>query len=332
MTIKETNRSSVLSNQMDELYLSAFQSKYITKEALEGNERLHFFDVEDEIDYKIQINHVRSKYSKEMAGVKKPQLPNGAKCPICIENVGSKGKENLKHLPIDLGSTPFFLQLTPFPLYHHHFVLISEEHKPMEVSADSFKNQLHFLDMQPEYTVCSNSDREWAGASILSHLHYQVFKKLELPIFNTKVKAQFIQNQVTYTLCKFPLTVIKLEADDRILMEIALQTVLSKWKGANSDNTFNTAMRKVNNGYQVYLLFRNPAYRTPENLLKYKYEGVGVIEACGEGILPTPEGEDAQELNAAIKKEGKEIIKGILNGLNPLSEGDALAFFYQLKA
>ncbi|WP_281612522.1 DUF4922 domain-containing protein [Flammeovirga sp. SubArs3] len=316
--------------KLNQLYEEAFESQYITVEALEGNDRIHFFDVEDEIDYRIQLNHVRSKYSKSMAGKSKPPLPKGALCPICIENVGSEGKENLKHLPIELEGEPFFLQLTPFPLYHHHFVLISEAHRPMEVSLNSFQKQLTFLDRMPNYTVCSNSDREGAGASILSHLHYQVFKSLRLPIFDTKPIIEKQLGDVSYTLCKYPMTVIKICTKSRFQLEVSLSRVLELWRKETTENTCNTVLRIHEGQYEAYLVLRNAAFNTPSKLLKYKYEGIGVIEACGEGILPTPEGDEASQINKDIREEGKAILKGILKSINPLNSEDALSFFDEI--
>ncbi|UJF18492.1 DUF4922 domain-containing protein [Vibrio sp. SS-MA-C1-2] len=323
----QLKRTRISSKQLDALYNNALINGYLSREALEGNERLHFFDVNDEIDYRIQINHVRSRYSKSVVGVKKLPLPDEALCAICKENIGSKGKENLEHLTLQLGDDPYFIQLTPFPLYHHHFVLISEQHQPMTVSVDSFKKQLQFLDQFPEYTVCSNSDREGAGASILSHLHFQVFKKLRLPIFDTQAKASFHREEVEYSLCQYPMTVIKIQSKSGSKHLAAFNHVLSTWRQDSSENTFNLATRKNNGMYETFIILRNAKFNTPEPLLKYKYEGVGVIEACGEGILPTPEGEEAEELNENIRLEGRIILKDILTSLNPLTEKESSLFF-----
>lgn len=321
---------TVLDQKLDQLYFNAFETKYITKEALEGNERLHFFDVHYEMNFRIQINHVRSKYSKSMAGAKPLPLPKGAKCPICIENVGSKGKENLEQIPIQLEEEDFFVQLTPFPLYHHHFVLITKEHKPMEVSLGSFQKQLNFLDRMPNYVVCSNSDKEGAGASILSHLHYQVFKSLQLPIFEAKKTKSEIIDEVEVSICHYPLTVFKLVTTKRNNLEKVFDKIVRIWRTNNENNTFNTVLRVDENHYEAYLIFRNADFNTPKELLKYKYEGIGVIEACGEGILPTPEGDQKEEIFNDIRTEGKKIIINILKGLNPHSTSSKHTFFQNI--
>ncbi|ANQ48842.2 DUF4922 domain-containing protein [Flammeovirga sp. MY04] len=316
-----------LDRQLDDLYLRSFTSGYLSKNALEGNDRIHFFDVDDEITYRIQINHVRSNYSKAMAGTKKPALPEGAKCPICIENVGAEGKENLEILAFNLKQEEFFIQLTPFPLYHHHFVLITKEHRPMEVSVDSFKKQLMFLHQMPHYVVCSNSDREGAGASILSHLHFQVFKQLHLPIFEARERQlKTKNNEAEVSVLDFPLSVVKIKANSEEILLKSFDSILSKWRSQNERNSFNTVLRFHEQKLEAYLIFRHPDYTTPTHLLKYKYEGIGVIEACGEGIFPTPEGEEEMEINNDIRNEGKEILKEMLSHLNPLNEHQMKTF------
>lgn len=320
-----------LDHHLDQLYLRAFQSGYLSKNALEGNDRLHFFDVDDEITYRIQVNHVRSSYSKAMAGTEKPPLPQGAQCPICLENVGSNGKENLEILALDLKGEEFFIQLTPFPLYHHHFVLISKEHRPMEVSVDSLKKQFVFLKQLPNYVICSNSDKAGAGASILSHLHFQAFKKLHLPLFEAKEKEVSTSiEDAKISILNFPLSVVKIKANSEESLLSAFETILLKWRDQDELNTFNTVLRYHQNQFEVYLVFRHPSFTTPDHLLKYKYEGIGVIEACGEGIFPTPEGDDEKEINNDIRKSGKGILKEMLSYLNPLNEYQLKTFFSDL--
>jgi hypothetical protein len=95
--------------------------------------------------------------------------------------------------------------------------------------------------------------------------------------------------------------------------------LIERWKKMQSGrNTVNLVLRKINSVYEFYIILRNPDHRTPPSLRALKEEGVGVIEAAGEIILPVP-GEP--ELWRRIEEQGLDIIMGILMGNNPVEKG-----------
>ncbi len=65
------------------------------------------------------------------------------------------------------------------------------------------------------------------------------------------------------------------------------------------------------------VLLRNPDYRTPERLRPFKSEGVGVVEASGEAILPVPRGPEAQEMWRVIREEGLGLVRSLIAGNSP---------------
>ena len=336
------NKSGGMPKVLEYLFNWEMASGYLTEGKLKDNLRFNYLDKLLNIRFKTQINIARSNYSpKPLEGKNIPKLH----CPICFENIGIPGKENLRAFSFELSpNRKFFVQMTPFPLFSHHAVLVSHEPVPMHVSVQSVIDLLNFVDQCPGYIACSNSDVEWAGASILSHHHYQVMKAVELPIFEadwakSKSKSKSKSNgngfnggglikaslgeDLVLGFLNYPIATIKIQSQCREKLIKIAGAVIKAWKDQDiGQNTFNILVKNKNqneHSWSVYLILRNPAYRTPAELLKYKSEGVGVIEVAGEGIYPVPKGEEAEKMMYQIEHHGLDIIKGIIAGNNPLA-------------
>jgi hypothetical protein len=94
-----------------------------------------------------------------------------------------------------------------------------------------------------------------------------------------------------------------------------------KWKSLDPGrNTVNLNLVRTAGprpGYQLVVLLRNPDYRTPERLRRFKSEGVGVVEASGEAILPSPRGPQAPEMWQEIRVRGLDLVKELIAGNSP---------------
>jgi len=255
-------------------------------------------------------------------------------CPICIENIGIPGKENLRVYEFQLNKNDFFIQLTPFPLFDKHFVLVSLDKIPMKMNADSVSDLAEFVEMIPSFTGCSNSDVEWAGSSILKHHHYQLFNDLRLPV----MEAGFIKGfsgslgDFHYGILHYPLAVCKCFSSSKISLIHAMGNIIANWKSIEpGKNTCNLIVAKNQEGFEGYILFRNPDYRTPEELTIIKKEGVGIIEVAGEGIYPVPKGDKADWIWNEIKDNGLSVIRSIISGNNPVKRKNYGELFKIIK-
>jgi hypothetical protein len=83
-------------------------------------------------------------------------------------------------------------------------------------------------------------------------------------------------------------------------------------------NTCNLIYTRERDGFSFYLFFRNPDFRTPKHLEKIKSEGIGIVEAAGVGILPVPSGPEEEEIWREIRKNGRQIMNDVLEGINPV--------------
>jgi len=301
---------------LDALYHWSLDVGYITQAKLQDNPRFAFKDAETGVTFTAQINVARSRYSpKPLTGQNIPKLH----CPICIENVGIPGKENLRVYEVILGKRRFFLQLTPFPLAPRHFVLVQRAPEPMRMSGQSVADLVAFIDRAPGYVGCSNSDVEWAGASILVHHHYQVFDNIHLPIMEANPLPHYQAQHagVRYALLYYSIATGLLESEDSECLIDAATAIIAHWKAQDPGrNTCNLIVLKKAQCYQAYIVFRNPDHRTSAQWQCIKSEGVGVIEVAGEGIYPVPS--DPQLLQQ-IEQDGLSVIKGIIMDNNPVS-------------
>ena len=321
-----------MSRAMEYLFRWELKSGYITRRQYAGSERHSFRDGETGITFRLQVNFARSGYT--------PSSPENHEnppvhCAICRENVGKPGKEKLRVFDFLLGNRAFFLQLTPFPLFDRHFVLVLTEPEPQNVDEAALDQMFRFLELAPDYTVCSNSDVAWAGSSILEHQHFQVFRLLHLPVMNAEAaKGQsFRIDNCLLEVLNYPMAVIRITGpSDEPIQRIGWR-LIRNWKsrdpGRNTVNLVLSDERAARRGYArrgnarrgnaLYIFLRNPDYRTPSDLQSLKREGVGVIEAAGEAILPVPED---QKLWKRIRKEGLSVIKGIIEGNSPVKPGE----------
>ncbi len=315
---------------MDSLFKWELKTGYITNKKMKSNLKLKFHDKEYNISFRIQVNIARTKYSDTLNRSNKQNKPkkSGLHCPICIENIGIPGKEHLRAFifPLDGKKRQFFLHAALFPYFYNHFILVYYKKKPQKIDLSTLEDLFNFTDLAPNYTCCSNSDLQLTGASILNHMHYQVFEKLHLPVMDAGEIKEFscMKDNVKIILLNYPCGVLKLKSRVRKNIIQRMHRIIISWKKIDSNkNTVNLIVKKSNRGvYESYMFLRNSDHRTPKNLQKIKKEGVGIIEMAGEAILPAPKGPpiEQEKLWKLINKDGLNIVKKIIKGNNPIKD------------
>lgn len=292
----------------------------------EENERLEFPDAELAVTLRLQVNYSRLAY-------RSPAADRRVACPLCIDNIGTPGKELLRVFQFELGGRPFFAHPTPFPLCPGHFVVNSLEHRPMAINAEGLEQSADFVERAKGWLVASNSDVEWAGASVLGHHHMQVFESLRLPLEDAAVRDVVAGGDYTAEFLRWPLPVVRLSGNRGAVLAAAARLVAA-WKETDPGKaTFNYLMRGAGGGsIQVHLLFRHPSHRTGEVLRPIKAEGVGIIEVAGEIIVPPLAGKTREENRRFFEAEGHRVVRGIISQNAPVDNGRPLEWFSRFSA
>ena len=180
----------------------------------------------------------------------------------------------------------------------------------MKIDATVFEKLFDVVDRFPHYFVGSNADLPIVGGSILTHEHFQggrytfamekadVEKIFEIPKY-PRVKAGIL---------KWPMSVIRLECEDRGELANCCDLVLRAWReyrdssvlifaetDGNPHNTITPIARKQGNTYVCDLVLRNNlttkdrplgVFHPNPSLHHIKKENIGLIEVMGLAVLP----------------------------------------------
>jgi len=264
----------------------------------------------DSVELWLQVNYSRLGYRAPSA--RQPQH-----CPLCIENIGSEGKELLRVYEFELASTWYFAHPTPYPLHDGHFVLNVREHAPMRVNRQSLDEAYAFLQQAPGWLLASNSDVEWAGASVLGHHHFQVFRGLQLPVEHAPWLASRRDGATRVQWVNWPAPVARLVGPPEDVLLWA-SDLIETWKAIDPGrNTGNYLMRLVSGVLTLTFFFRNPAYVTADELKVIKSEGVGIVEMAGEAIVPPKPNLDRNGNREYFEKIGAEFTVALITSNAP---------------
>lgn len=319
--------SGNLTNKLEKLYQQQIEVGYISPDRLKENRYYTIFDNHYGINFKAQVNYLRDSYINDMQVSNTANKPS---CPICPNNAGRPGYETLKTIDINLGDHTFFAQYSPYPLFLYHTVVISKQHRPMRMDRQSVIDLIHFIDQAPSYIACSNSDTEWAGASILQHHHYQMFKNLDLPIQHAKAKWSHHKSDHEVEWLNYPIACCRVTStSSNTIIDIGSR-IISLWKNHRINNTCNLLVDKSSDQYHLYIIFRNPKFRTPCSLHVVKSEGIGIVEVCGYGIYPVPHGDQENDAWNMIDNHSLAVIHGIISGNNPIMSEYQSDFWHQV--
>ena len=235
-----------------------------------------------------------------------PAIRSGA-CQLCVTD---RDVELGYAKRIELDGEQWGLWYSPYAYYNEHCIAMCWEHRPMHIDRKAFVCLFDFVDQFPQYFIGSNADLPIVGGSILAHDHFQggghvfpmqkaqVVEPCELPTF-PEVKAGVV---------KWPLTVLRLEGQDRARIIDAATHILNAWRGytdasvgvfseteGEPHNTITPMLRKVGDNYQFDLALRcnitsveHPlgVFHPHEHLHHIKRENIGLIEVMGMAILP----------------------------------------------
>ena len=292
----------------------------------------------------VTINRSKpEKDPRDIAAAKNQPQTKYPACQLCIENTGFAGtlthpaRQNLRPIPISIHGGNWAFQYSPYGYYNEHCIVFNQKHVPMVIDAAVFEKLFDVLDMLPHYFIGSNADLPIVGGSILSHEHFQgghyTFAMAKAP-----VETPFLlpnQPEVQAGIVKWPMSVIRLQSENRSALATACDHVLTQWRtytdaeaeiyaetNGTPHNTITPIARMRGKLYECDLVLRNNRttaerplglFHPNPSLHHIKKENIGLIEVMGLAVLP-----------ARLKKEMAELEEAILCGAD-LRQNEVLA-------
>lgn len=316
----------------DYYYKLSIASNYIRKSRTDKNIVWKTFVKYGNIEISINLSKPE-KDPKEIAKAKLVKSNGYPKCLLCKENVGFKGdlnraaRQTHRIIPVELATGNYYLQYSPYVYYNEHCIVFNQEHKPMVINENTFKNLFSFLDVFPHYMIGSNADLPIVGGSILSHDHYQG-GHYEFPIQGAKVLKTLTSDLYPETLIevvKWPLSTVRLTSHNKEELIALSVKMLECWKEYNAPvldiishtgdtphNTITPIARCKCEKYQIDLVLRNnrTSQEHPDGIFHphqeshhIKKENIGLIEVMGLAILPARLKDELQLLSDCLLKK-----------------------------
>ncbi len=270
-------------------------------------------------------------------------------CMLCLENVGYAGhishpaRQTLRTIPITLNNEAWSLQYSPYQYFDEHLIALCNEHRPMNVTIDTIKRLLDFVDLFPHYFLGSNASLPIVGGSILSHDHYQGGAKV-LPMFSAQNKHRYenlnYKDVQIYTINWYN-SVVRLESENKENITKQAKEVLDTWfnysdesvgiiaKEDEPHNAITPIVRKEGNKYIIDMILRNNRtskefpdgiFHAAPHLHNIKKEGIGLIEVMGLFILPGRLDKEFEGIADILTGKTPFDPKELVNPENPLSK------------
>ena len=313
-------------------YDLSIHSNYIRKARTDKNIKFSHYCKYGDIQISINLSKPE-KDPKEIAKAKLEKSTGYPQCLLCKENVGYAG--NMNHparqthriIPLDLNGKTYHFQYSPYVYYNEHCIIFNNEHVPMVINRQTFENLLTFIEKFPHYMIGSNADLPIVGGSILTHDHYQggrhrfpmqdasVIKEIEIKGYEN-VKVQMLN---------WPLSTLRLTADDKEVLVDLSDKILSHWKNYDDiscdilshtndvrHNTVTPIARMDNNRYQIDIVLRNNRTNDEHPLGIFhphakhhhiKKENIGLIEVMGLAVLPARLKDELEGLKLCLLKK-----------------------------
>ncbi|MGL4344870.1 MAG: UDP-glucose--hexose-1-phosphate uridylyltransferase, partial [Cellulosilyticaceae bacterium] len=219
-------------------------------------------------------------------------------------------RSNHRMIRLHINQKDWMLQYSPYLYYEEHCILLSTQHEPMCINAQTFAHLLGFVEAFPHYFLGSNADLPIVGGSILSHEHYQG-GRYHFPINTAKEQFSFVLDAYPGITCQtlhWPLSTIRLSStstEDLARCSAAILEVWRDYSDASCDilshsletphNTITPIAHFENGMYVMDLVLRNNRtsetyplgiFHPHQDVHHIKKENIGLIEVMGLAILP----------------------------------------------
>ena len=235
----------------DYFYQLSKRNDYIKTRAIAKNIRYTYPSEYGELEITINLSKPE-KDPKQIAAEKHAKKVDYPECMLCMNNEGYKGRLNYpartnhRIIRMNLDGESWGFQYSPYAYYNEHSIILSEEHRPMKLTKETFSRLLKITEVLPHYFVGSNADLPIVGGSILSHDHYQAGRH-EFPMAKAPIERLIKLSdypQVIAGVVKWPMSVIRLQATGKEILVEAANSILEKWQQYSDPAVAVTAFSK----------------------------------------------------------------------------------------
>ena len=290
-------------------------------------------------DLEITINLSKpEKDPKQIAAEKNAVSANYPKCPLCMENEGYLGRvnhparTNHRIIRMNLDGESWGFQYSPYAYYNEHSIILSEQHRPMKISEQTFDRLLRIVEVLPHYFVGSNADLPIVGGSILSHDHYQAGRHT-FAMAKAEIEQPFelaVFPNVKAGIVKWPVSVIRLQSADKTALIKAAEYIRVNWQefslpeqeivaysaDGTPHHTVTPIARRHGEQFELDLVLRdnNVSKEHPDGIFHphqdvhhIKKENIGLIEVMGLAVLPPRLDAEMQEVKKFLLDQPHEM-------------------------
>ncbi len=300
----------------DYYYSLSKASNYIREDRIRKDEKWVCQTEYGDMDITINLSKPE-KDPRDIAKAGKMKKSGYPMCLLCKENEGYAGhlshpaRQNHRIVPITLNNQQYFLQYSPYVYYTEHCIIFNSEHTPMKIDKAVFEKLFDFVEQFPHYMAGSNADLPIVGGSILSHDHFQG-GRYTFAMAKAECEKHFVipgYEQIRAGIVHWPMSVIRLNGDDKKMMTEAADHILECWRKYTDEEAFIfsetegeahntiTPIASMRDGrYEIDLVLRNNittedkpwgVYHPTADLHHIKKENIGLIEVMGLAILPS---------------------------------------------
>lgn len=229
----------------DYYYKLSQDTDYIRRYRIVKDRRWKYASPYGDLDITINLSKPE-KDPRAIAAAKLAPQSGYPKCLLCPENAGYAGRmnhparQNHRPVPVTVDGVQWFLQYSPYVYYNEHCIVFNGQHVPMKIDGAAFRKLLSFVEQFPHYFVGSNADLPIVGGSILSHEHFQgghyTFAMAKAPVEKELTFRGF--EDVTAGIVRWPLSVIRLEGEDKQRLVLLGEKILAAWRGYTDPGAF----------------------------------------------------------------------------------------------
>ncbi|GEP19286.1 UDP-glucose--hexose-1-phosphate uridylyltransferase [Pediococcus argentinicus] len=263
------------------------------------------------------------------------------KCQLCLENegylgrVGYPARSNHRVIRINVNENTWGFQYSPYAYFPEHAIFIDQDHVPMKISKQTFKNLFEIIDKFPHYFVGSNADLPIVGGSMLTHEHYQggrhSFPMMKASI-SESIQNPLDNNSATIGIVNWPMTAFRIQSNSKEDVVNTAEFIRQRWFDytdisvdirAFTDNERHHTVTPIAyfNDDKLYTLdivlrdnqtsekYPDGIFHPHKDVQHIKKENIGLIEVMGRAIFPP-----------RLVSEMNEVQKYLLNKDNKIAD------------